>query len=31
MKLLAGFQIGILPGAKSVQLRSHFIKQNVKF
>jgi hypothetical protein len=30
-KLLTGFQIGILQGAKSVQLRSRFIKQNVKF
>jgi hypothetical protein len=31
MKLLAGFQIGILQRAKSVQLRPSFIKQNVKF
>jgi hypothetical protein len=31
MKLLAGFQIGILQGAKSVQLRLSFIKQNGNF
>jgi hypothetical protein len=31
MKLLTGFQIGILLGAKSVKLRPRFIKQNVKF
>jgi hypothetical protein len=29
--LLAGFQIGILQGAKSVQLRPSFIKQNGNF
>jgi hypothetical protein len=31
MKLLTGFQIGILRGAKSIQFRFRFIKQNVKF
>jgi hypothetical protein len=30
-KLLAGFQIGILQGAKCVQLRTSFIKQNRNF
>jgi hypothetical protein len=29
--LLAGFQIGILQRAKSVQLRPRFIKQNENF
>jgi hypothetical protein len=31
MKLLAGFQIGILQRAKSVQLKPSFNKQNEKF
>jgi hypothetical protein len=31
MKLLAGFQFGILQGAKSIQLRPSFIKQNGNF
>jgi hypothetical protein len=31
MKLLAGFQIRILQGANSVQLRPSFIKQNGNF
>jgi hypothetical protein len=31
MKLLAGFKIGILQGAKSIQLRPSFIKQIVNF
>jgi hypothetical protein len=31
MKLLTGFQISILRGAKSVQSRPRFIKQNRKF
>jgi hypothetical protein len=30
-KLLAGYQIGILKGAKCVQLRTSFIKQNRNF
>jgi hypothetical protein len=30
-KLLAGFQFGILRGAKCVQLRTSFIKQNINF